>query len=311
MKKIFYLAVYSLLFPFSISATPLTDARDLALGGMTISDIPPEVAVFGNPSVLSTSQAFKTSFSQTRLTANDFEYSIATCFPVAKGQIALGVGWDSMVSQNQQLTGIVRDSNGQVVVDPVTGMPLTQVLGFFTRNINSAYLSAGFKFGKFSIGVNLKGLLADFGNLEGYGVGMDIGARIDLASGVFWGGSFYDVGDTSIDFHGGTQNETMPMSWASSLSLKVIDDNGFSIFLEPAVSQPSFGYEGLRWQAALEASWMKDIFLRVGDNQDRPSFGIGLIVHPSKIISELKIDYAYLGGDENDYPSRLTLSIGW
>src|ERR1700679_480381 len=122
-------------------ALPNMDARNLALGGMAVADINISDALFLHPAVLSHAEGLEPSFTQTRLTASDFDFAAGASFPIISKSIGLGLGWDAVANQNQVLTGIVRDSNGQVIIDPNTGLPLTQILGFFTQSINTFYPS--------------------------------------------------------------------------------------------------------------------------------------------------------------------------
>ncbi len=187
-------------------ALPEMDARNLALGGMAVADINISDAMFLNPAVLSHAEGLETSFTQTRLTASDFDFAVGASFPIISKNIGLGLGWDAVANQNQVLTGIVRDSNGQVIIDPNTGLPLTQVLGFFTQSINTFYASLGVKVGFYSLGATLKYYLSDFGNYEGTGFGLDASLRADFSSNLYWGALISDINNSVIDFHGATVN---------------------------------------------------------------------------------------------------------
>jgi hypothetical protein len=310
MKTYLFLCCALVLSCRSWSA-PVADARDLAMGGIIVSSVSPELALFLNPAILSASENFKTVFSQARLSADQFDYEVSSSIPILKNQIGVGIGWDALVSQNQLETGIVRDSNGQVIVNPSNGLPLTQVLGFFTRNDNTVYCSMGAKFGFYSLGISLKGFLTDFGGLQGYGLGIDAGCRAQLNPDLYIGGVLYDIGNSILDFQGNAPNEKTSNSWTMSLAWKTLNNKEIMILVEPGISETYLQPSTLNWGGGIEASWMRDFFLRGGVNQDRLSFGIGLVTHPLKVFPEIKMDYAYLGGDENDYPSRLTLTVEW
>jgi hypothetical protein len=305
--------IFSVLFyiPASLFALPLTDARNLALGGMVVSSSNIETSLFINPSYLSGADSFKTSFSQAKTSANNLDLEVSASFPTWKDNVGVGFGLDAQVAQNQQETGIVRDSNGQVVVDPVTGNPLTQVLGFFTQSNNVFYCSLGAKFGFCSLGASLKYFLSDFGNMEGTGFGLDLSFNAAISKDLSVGSTLFDLQNTTINFRGNAPNIVIPSTWMTSAGWNFWHDDHLSFLAEPGFSSAVSNPSSLQWAAGMEGSWDKSIFARVGVNQNRISFGIGLVAHLGKVFNEVKIDYAYLGGNTNDFPSRLTLTTTW
>jgi hypothetical protein len=293
-------------------ALPDMDARNLALGGMAVADITISDAMFFNPAVLSHAEGLETSFTQTRLTASDFDFAVGASFPIISKNIGLGFGWDAVANQNQVLTGIVRDSNGQVIIDPNTGLPLTQILGFFTQSINTFYASLGVKVGFYSLGVTLKYYLSDFGSFEGTGVGLDVGLRADINPNLYWGVLISDINNSVIDFHGETVNQTVPFTWTTSIYWKFLQVGEVTAAVEPSASNAFWDTSVLDYGAGIELGWLKSIFLRASDTQQSGfNMGIGLVAHPVKVFKEIRVDYTYLGQAPNGYPSRLTLSVDW
>lgn len=301
-----------LLFtPIPLLASPLTDTRNLSLGGMVVSDPNIETSLFINPAYLSHADSFKTSFSQAKTSATNLDLEASAVFPVWKDSVGIGFGWDAQVAQNQQETGIVRDSNGQVVVDPTTGAPLTQILGFFTQNNNTFYCSLGAKAGFLSLGASLKYFLSDFGSMEGTGFGLDLGFHADISMELSIGSTLFDLQNTTINFQGNAPNTVISSTWMTSAAWNFWHDDHLSLLVEPGFSSVVADSSSFQWAAGLEGSWDKSIFARVGANQSRVSFGLGLVAHLGKVFNEVKIDYAYLGGNTNDFPSRLTLTTTW
>jgi len=292
-------------------ALPDMDARNLALGGMAVADITISDAMFLNPAVLSRAEGLETSFTQTRLTASDFDFAAGASFPIISKNIGVGLGWDAVANQNQVLTGIVRDSNGQVIIDPNTGLPLTQILGFFTQSINTFYASLGVKVGFYSLGATLKYYLSDFGSYEGTGAGLDVGLRADFSSNLYWGALISDVNNSVIDFHGETVNQTVPFTWTTSLYWKFLQVGEVTAAVEPSASNSFWDATVLDYGVGVELGWLKSIFLRASDTQQGFNMGIGLVAHPVKVFKEIRVDYTYLGQAPNGYPSRLTLSVDW
>jgi len=292
-------------------AFPLTDSRNLALGGVVVAGTSIESALFINPAELSEANGLRTAFTQTRLSFSDFDFGISASFPLFKNQVGIGMGWDAVAARNQLLTGFVRDSNGQYVIDPGTGMPQTQVLGFFTQNTNQFYLSSGIRIGFLSLGASFKYFLSDFGGTEGMGMGFDFAAQARFSDDLLWGGTLFDLGESHVRYNDGTPDLVFPLAWASSLSWTFLQNSEFSVMAEPGVYKDAGDGLNDHWGGGLEGAWKKNVFLRVGINQDRLSLGVGLVAHPEKIFQEIRVDYAYLNHSPDGYPSRLTLSVAW
>lgn len=299
------------MFPAVIFAFPMTDARNLALGGMALASAPQESAMFLDPALLGGSEKLRTTFSQIRLSPSDFDFELSGALPLVKDGIVVGLGWDGRITLNQEQTGIVRDSNGQVVVDPSTGLPLTQILGFFTQSNNVFYLSAGAKFGFYSMGASLKYFLQDFGSTEGNGFGLDLSSCFRFSDHLTLGTTLFDFGNTTVRYNQNQPALTYQSILMTSLACDFLKIADFSFLLEPGFSKGIWNQQPFQWAAGIEACWHKDVFARVGANQERLSFGVGLAVHPQKIFSEIKVDYTYLAESPDGYPSRLTLSVGW
>jgi hypothetical protein len=303
--------IFLLLLPTSLFALPFTDSRNLALGGMAIASVPVESAMFLNPALLGDSEGLRTTFTQVRFSANNFDFELSGAFPLVKDVVGLGFGWDADVSLNQLQTGIVRDSNGQVEVDPNTGLPLTQILGFFTQSNNAFYLSAGARFGFYSLGASLKYYLQDFGSLEGKGWGLDASAEYRLSGRLRLGLALLDLNSTTLRFNQGQADLVYPNLLMGSLAWDLLRLGYFTVQLDPGYSVGVWNRAGTQWSAGLEASWHEDIYVRAGANGENESFGIGLVTHPTKVFSEVKVDYTYLTRTPDGYPSRLTLTVGW
>ncbi|HJT24722.1 MAG TPA: hypothetical protein VJ873_09110, partial [bacterium] len=295
---------FLLWFPSLLFALPLTDARNLSLGGLALASAPVESSLFLNPALLGGSEGLRTTYSQVRLSPDDFDFELSGAFPLIKGRIGLGLGWDAQISLNQQQTGIVRDSNGQVIVDPSTGLPLTQVLGFFTQSDNVFYLSGGANLGFCSLGASLKYYLQDFGNVEGQGWGLDFSGQVPLADGLALGAAFLDATSTTLIYNQGQPSLVYPQTLIGGLAWDFLKLGEFSFQMDPAVSMPVGNPQSLQWAAGLESSWLKSIFVRVGGNQNQLGFGVGLVAHPQKVFSEIKVDYTYLTRTPDGYPSR-------
>lgn len=292
-------------------AFPLEDARNLALGGMAVASADTPSAIFINPAILTRTQELETSFTQTRLALDDFDFGFSVDFPLVKGEVGFGVGWSSVADQNQALTGVVRDQNGQIIIDPSTGQPLTQVLGFYTQNNNTVYASLAAKADFLSFGANLKFFLTDFGGLEGTGFGADVSAEAYFDQSLAWGATCFDLGNSVVDFHGGTPNLVTPASWMTSLYWKFLKSGSFSVSMEPGASEEFQEGAPFNWGVGLEGAWRNSIFLRAGGGSNQTGIGLGLVAHPGKIFREVRVDYTYLTQAPDGYPSRLTLSVGW
>jgi hypothetical protein len=307
----FLISAVLIFVPCLSNAFPLTDARNLALGGLALSSTSLESAVFINPAALSQSEGLGTAFTQTRLSATDFDFGVSASFPLLKKQLGIGVGWDAQSSRNQVQTGFVRGPDGQYIIDPSTGMPQTQVLGFFTQTTNVAYLSLGLELFSFSVGGSLKYFLSDFGSLEGQGLGADLSCRAKLDDRFSLSAALYDLGDSVLRFNGGAPDQVESMSWAASLSWMFVRNDDISIMAEPGLRGDIRGNGVAAWGGGVEGSWRQSVFVRGGYVQDRLSLGVGLVAHPGKVFQEIRVDYAYLDKSPDGYPSRLTLSVGW
>ena len=290
---------------------PLEDARNLALGGMAVASADLPTAIFLDSAVLSRSENLETSFIQTRLAYSDFDFGVSGSFPIIKKEMGVGIGWSSVAYQNQALTGIVRDQNGQIIINPTTGQPLTQILGFYTQSNNTLYVSYAVKVDLFSVGASLKYFISDFGGLEGTGFGTDLSLRADIDPRFSWGATLFDLGNSVVNFHGNTSNITSPAILMSSIYWRFLESNNFSVSVEPAVSDGFHPDSLFNWGAGLEGAWRKSIFLRVGGGSNQTGLGVGLVAHPVKIFKEVRLDYTYLTKAPDGYPSRLTLSVGW
>jgi hypothetical protein len=314
MKKLFCLMIFSiygfLLSVGSGAAQTATDARDLALGGLAIADGPAASAVFINPALLTLADSLQTAYTQTRLSVDQFDFQVSGGFPLLPG-IALGFGWNALAVQNQEEFGIVRDSNGQVEVDPSTGQPLTQVLGFFTQSDNRFYASAAAQFGFLSLGASLKYDLVDFASTEGSGWGLDLAVNLALGTNARLGFVLSDPGNRMIHFNDGSPPEMILGQWAAACAWKLGRVGPVSFTVEPGIQKDLWDDTATRWGGGVEASWLDNVFLRVGANNQTASLGVGLVAHPEKIFKEVSVDYTYLTQASDGYPSRLTLSVKW
>jgi|GEM_PF-6056779 len=301
------LALFFLSHGTSNAATAPT--RDLAMGGNVTATSDPATAPFTQPALLGGTPRLESSFSQARLDEETFLFQTDTVFPVLKG-FGLGLSWDEEVARDQVQTETVRDSNGQVVVDPTTGQPLQRLLGFFARNDNDWSLAAGATRGPFSLGGSVHYLFTQFGPLRGSGWGADAGAH--WAGGDWFRASWVvrDLGDTRLRFPRSEWTVTREAAWAGSLAiLHKVGDLSFG--LEPGANR-AWRREGRTdWTGGLEAGYHQALFLRYGINRDRNSFGMGLVAKPPKVFKEVRIDFAYLARTGTPYPSRLTLTVVW
>ncbi len=314
MNKLFGLIILSiyggLLSVGSGAAQTVTDARDLALGGLAIADSPVATSVFVNPALLTLADSLETAYTQNRFAVDQFDFQVSGGFPLLPG-IALGFGWDALAVQNQVEYGIVRDSNGQVEVDPSTGQPLTQVLGFFTQSDNRFYASAAAQFGFLSLGASLKYDLVDFASTEGSGWGLDLAADLALGKNARLGFVLSDPGNRVIRFNDGSPPEMILGQWAAACAWKWARVGPVSFTLEPGIQKDLWDDAATRWGGGLEASWLDNVFLRLGANNQTASLGVGLVAHPEKVFKEVRVDYTYLAQAADGYPSRLTLSVKW
>lgn len=300
-----------MFFSFPAWASPLSDGRSSALGGMSVASASPGVASFTDPAVLGDAENLTTSFSQVRFSDQNFAFQFSAGFPLVKDVIGLGVGWDNQVERNQALVGYVRDQNGQYVVDPVTGQPQTIVLGFFTEDSHVFYGSMGAHLGVLSLGTSLKYFISDFGSAQGRGWGMDLGVRLDPVPGLKIGATLFDVGNSTILFKGTAPDQTVPSLGVASLAWQFWSPGSFTFTAEPGVSMDVGDMRSFQAGGGLEVGWLNNVFLRTGYTGQNLELGVGLVAHPEKVFKEIRVDYAYLTQAPDGYPSRVTLSAVW
>jgi len=295
----------------AVRASEFAGAKVLSMGGGLVAGVPVENAAFLNPSGLADTTNFSTSFSQAKILSDTLAFQIGTAIPLKAGKWGIGIGWGSLVARDQVQTELVRDANGQLVVDPLTGLALTRLTGFFTRNDNQGILSVGYRWGGLRLGLSGKYLLTQFGGLKGRGFGTDLGANVQWTKRVDWGLVFYDLGDTKLRFQDTDFNETYPSTAQTTLLLKPAVGKDFSACLAPGLGLPLKSRSAVRWNGGLEVGYRGSLFLRGGVNRDRSSFGVGLVAHPAKVFREVRVDYAFLGGTGTGPPSRLTIAVTW
>jgi len=291
-------------------ADPVLDARALALGGLAYADGALPTALFFNPSLLAPLDSLKTSFTQNRLSTAQFDFEAAGAFPLLQG-ISLGFGWAALEVQNQVQYGILRDSNGQIEVNPANGQPLTQILGFFTQSDNTFFAAAAAQFGFFSLGAALKYELVDFGHTEGTGFGLDLSGTLRLSKSLRLALVMTDLGDRELHWNDGTPDRRVTGQWTAAAAWHFLDLGPVALTLEPGVRKDLWDELNIHYGGGLEASWMDQVFLRAGEDKGEAAFGVGLTAHPAKGFPELRVDYAYLDSAVNGYPSRLTLTARW
>lgn len=287
-------------------------AREQSLGDLSTASVESVAAPFRNPAFLAGTPALHTAFSQAKLTFDTLNFQVSAAFPLHTGGLGLGVAWDAAAARDQAQQVIVRDGNGQVVVDPDTGEPLTELLGFFTRNDNKAVIALGAKAGRFSAGAGAKMLFTSFGGRQAFGFGADVGLAFPLSS--FWtlGAVWRDIGDTRLNFQHAGEDEVVLSTAGVGSAFHAGFFGGFSIMLEPAWEKEVQGRGGRGFGMGVELSYRKSLFLRAGINRDRWSFGVGLAAGRKGRFAGIRVDYAYLARvGTGAFPSRLTLNVEW
>lgn len=308
-----YLICLVFLVPSEVSiAAPPGGAREQSLGDLSTASVEFAASPFRNPALLAEVPSLYTAFSQAKLTFDTLNFQVSAAFPLYVRRLGLGVAWDTVVARDQEQRVIVRDGNGQVVVDPETGEPLTELLGFFTRNDNRIVVSAGARVGRLSLGAGAKGLFSAFGGRQAFGLGVDLGAAVALSRFWTFGASWRDVGNTRLNFQHEGDDETLFSALNVGTALRVQVSSDFSLVVEPAWEGGIRGQGGRGFGAGAEFSYRGNLFLRAGSNRDRLSFGVGLSAGLGEGFSKVRVDYAYLARvGAGAFPSRLTLTLEW
>lgn len=281
------------------------------MGGNLRTSGHPSLAPFVNPALLTPAARVQTSFSQAKLSADTLTFQVAAGVPVGVPGLGLGLGWGAVVARDQIQREYVLDAEGRFVPDPVTGLPTTRLIGFFTRNDNTIFLSVDGKAGLLSLGASFKGLLTQFGGLRGQGWGFDAGFLLSPHERLALGGTLTDLGDTRLDFPGDDLDETLPSAVRVSAGWKFLEPGDFVLYAEPGVERVLGAGERVRWSAGLEVVYRGQLSLRAGSNRDRLSFGVGFATPLEKVLRAVRVDYAFLARGNGGYPSRLTLTVDW
>jgi hypothetical protein len=268
-------------------------------------------SLFVNPALLMGAGRVESAFSQAKTSQDEMELQVSAAFGVVKGRLAVGFAWDARLSRDQQQTEWVRDGNGQVQVDPLTGLPMERLVGFFDRDENVFRAGLAGAVGPLALGAGGAYHHIQFGGRKAEGLGVDAGAVLRLGGGCV-GGVLRDVGDTKLRDRGGegrdgTQRASFSggVWWREGLTRDIA--LGFGGGAKGTIDR------GDRWgiSGGWEASYRDGLFVRWGVNRDRMALGVGVVAHPSKGFKEVRVDYAYLARVGEGVPSRLTLSVAW
>lgn len=259
-----------------------TGARALGMGGGFASLADDASAIFYNPAGLPTLQRHELSFTHMNLfsgTTYDFG---AWVYP------QIGFGGVGIAYMRVGTDDILRRRN---FVD----------LGYFDFSYSQILIAYGKELeGGISAGVTLKIVNQTIGELSDYGIGMDLGFKLNLSKQVAFGAILRDIVPATIELQ--TVKENVPASIAGGFSVR-------QLRLSSALELTStFEIEMIEQRTASvhaggELLFSRQYALRLGYDRDNLAFGAGFE------FGRVNLDYAYKVMDYVDDSHRFSLSI--
>ncbi len=264
--------------PFSLGA----GARSLGMGGAFTTLSCDATAIYYNPAGLSALEYQEAAFMHTVLFESSIYDFASWVYPITENH---GVG-----------AGFMRIGTGDIVrrVDFADR-------GTFDYSYTQMLLSYGRNVGRFlSTGISLKIVNQSLDNVSDYGVGLDLGWRIDICHGLALGAIARNLMQPELALD--SLSEKTPRSVTGGLSLSQLHLSEHTSF-SAGVDLEKHEDRAFKVHAGAELSFLDRYNLRAGYDRDNLTLGVGLR------HGRLKVDYAYKLVDYVDNIHHFSLSF--
>ena len=273
-------------------------ARALALGNAYVAVVDDATSGYWNPAALAGFEGRQIHLSHAELYSGLVQHDYMAIAKQGKRIHGVAV---SLVRVG------VDDIKFTTLEDPAAGLspdnrPL--VASSETSADYALYLSGGHRFSsRLALGASIKGIYRTVGPFSAYGAGVDLGVRYRLGGGLTMAAAIRDVTTTPIVWDDSKDSirpsalvglaYTRPVGagqatvgFASRAGGDATDETGN----EPVNAGVEYGY--------------KDLALRVGFEESRQAFGVGL-----RSRDRLELDLAYVEHDELEATYRLSAGL--
>lgn len=262
-------------------------ARALALGNASVALTDDATATYWNPAALAGLDRRQAHLTHAERFSGlvDQDY-IALALPgplfdgIGIGLLRLGVG-DIQFTTLQDNSRPIGPDNRPLVASTESSADY------------ALYISAGHRLHeRLSLGLSAKLIYRSVGPFSAYGVGLDLGARYALAPGLVAAATLRDATTTPVTWDTDASDRIQPslllgLSYTRSLAGGAVT----AAFASRSGGDASSQDDAAPLQGGIEYAFKK-LALRVGFEEDRTSFGLGLALSRS-----LDIDLAYLQHD--------------
>ena len=287
-------------------------ARALGMGGAFVAVADDGTTAYWSPGGLSSLKSKEVSFMHCQQFDNLIKTNFISYVHPTSRWGTFGVSWlrlgvddipkTGFVDSNQNNVQDYHDLNDNSVKDPgELYIEPPVVVKYFDDVEDGVFLSYGLRVSETLLaGINLKFIRQSLGIHTSSGIGIDIGALMELFNGFKVGVNLQDVSSTKISWDLTSHEEEIPFSakvgaayTANIPSLKSIITASFSLDTKYDTEK----HYGAEW-------WLlRTLALRIGLDEGRFSAGCGLRV------TTFQVDYAFIGHDDLGNTHRISTSV--